>query len=1123
MAGKNGAGNTRRILILIIAVCDAVSTAALALFHDSMERGLAVALGYAILFLSAFLMNLCIAGKATSIKEISALVFSIVLLALVISAIAYILFNADDDTTPMFHAEEEERPFASHPGMGLSYNEDDTAEEEEDVINIPSPPTVFNTITINKEATDTTEPSESLITEKDDEIMIPAVPEVFGMVRDVDRESEVSIPSDPEVFGLIRDAETTEEPVAIPSVPEMFGVIREVEKESEPEVAPEVIPVEESETIDIYEPTRPDLLDDDFWSTFYIAGEELEFEDGIYYFDLYTNDEYRGQIEVYMSDQKASLEMSQLRIMVEAGLTDEAVRRVFVDNGKYISLSRLNELGVRSKLDSESYTVDLYFVASDMPIQRISLKGGSRRASRRPIGGGIKLEPAIFTLGSRYTLSSRFRAGNGINFTDSLFFSFRSYNEARLYDVYFDFDFGFDFTTSYFDFNFGRYKFYTDFSAQSIRLSWGNITTDLLSSTGTSIGIRFDKAAMYSDDNSTNRNNVSEVLVIEKESEVQVFNDGQEIYNATLQPGIYHLEDFTLYSGINHIKLVVNPLDGTPSYEKDIEIAYSNSLLARGELEYGAAVSIGRTWKSKDYETAPGQIKIPLIKQSAVYDLRNVTFSGYVTAGLTDSLTIDSTISIQNVPTDNAAFRPVMKIANELTHANLLGTTRYNFNVTERSDEHGVLSFPGFYARIGHQINTDLPGFSSFNISLAYSSPEETRVDNRHRFLLSTGFSGKFGIMSYSLNYSGTINTDELSVYRWNIGGTLSFSFSRNIFLTASLNVNAENFSVKPSGFNGRIAMTIYFGNGNVNIETTGKNIALDTSMRFGNHSINTSADLNDVISPRTYGFGVNYGYSGKIFNIGVDLDANRLFNDYDGSLSISTSSIFADGLLAFQSYVPTNYVIIGQSGSLKGNDLSVGSFGNSSAEQIGTFLDMGIYTGISSRVDSSFAIYSADEQSFSGGSTFSYNIPYSKRRGYAVRITADESFAGSGIVYIPDGSLWVNEASPLYKITENNNDISLSDTGEYIFSDSDGRFTITNLPAGTYGFDVPYGDEWILYIFTVGTASNDGEIEVFDSLSSVSADLPGIYCGAYSFNEGVPMTSDEFWSMLYPSEEEVV
>lgn len=992
---------------------------------------------------------------------------------------------------------------------------------------------------------------------EDEEIQpaVPSAPRLFTLITSVTEED--ASPRIPETPAVSVSAEIEESPAivaedtsspAIPSSPQLFSLITAID-EGEPFAVPVVISktdetvIEPSiDMVDVAEQSigtpvssideepvssgpaeyyeAPRFEDDDFWSTFYIAGEdELEFEDGLYYFGLIVNDVYFGEIEALVEKQEPALNSADLRQYLSGELTDDAFNRIFVDGTSYISLPRLEELGVKTSFSSAEYEIRLDFTSTDMPVRIISMRNNVRRIARRPIGDGIYLEPAVFTLTSRYSLYTWFDFDEWDAFRNSLRFSFNSYNEARLYDVYFNFDYSFDFTPYSFNFDFGGYEFYTDFPESSMRLSWGNISTDLLSSRGTAVGIRFDKSPIYSDSVEEKSNIIDEALIIDKESDVQVFNDGREIYRETLKPGVYRLEDFTLYSGVNHIMIRVTPLDGSPYYEKEIDIIYSNSLKGQGDVDFGAAASIGRTSQEKDYSTVPGQVRLPLLSSSLIYDFRNVTLSGYLTAGLTDTLTLDTTIAAQNNPSDESAWKPELRLAMEMTHANLLGTTRYNFNVTERSDEFGKLRMPGFYARIGHQVSTGWTWLNSFNVALAYSSPMELNIADRHRFVISSGIAGRLGIMGYSLNYSGTINTDTPDKFNWNLGASMSFSFSRNIYLSASLNINTENLDIGLSDVSGRVAMTFYFNSGNVSMQTSGQDLSISSTIRNNRHSFRADADLNQVVDPSTYSFGLDYNYSGRYINAGVNLDAYNLFNSARGMISLSTSSIFADGLLAFNSYIPSNYMLIHQEDALKGNTLSIGSANNSVAAEVDTFFNTGLYSGVSSVGDSSFVIYSTDEDSFSGGQSFEFNLPYSNRKGFAVRISAENRYAASGVVMLPDGSTWVNGSSPLYSVSMSEGNMMLNATESYLFSDSDGRFVITDLASGTYAFDVPAGDGWILYVFTVdGEDLGDADITVFGASEAiVDMNIPEPYGEAYMLTDSVPMSSNAFWLMLYP------
>lgn len=1118
MAGKNGAGNTRRILILIIAVCDAVSTAALALFHDSMERGLAVALGYAILFLTATLMNFCIAGKATSIKEISALVFSIVLLALVISAIAFILFNADDDTTPMFHAEEEERPFASHPGMGLSYNEDDTAEEEEDVINIPTPPTVFNTITIDKVANDIPEPSEILITERDDEIMIPSVPEVFGMVRDVDRESEVSIPSEPEVFGLIRDAKNTEEPVVIPSVPEMFGVIREVEKESEPEVAPEVIPVDESEIIDIYEPTRPDLLDDDFWSTFYIAGnDEFILSDGLYYMDLLINGENVGTIATLIEGGKASISSEEFRYYIEGNVIEEVLERIFADNSKYIPIEYLSQISIPAVLDSNNYTISITFSANDMPVQIISIRSTGTGIARRPIAGAENINPAVFYIASRYSLNAAFRLAEYSIFRNSLDFSFSSYNTLRLYDIYGNFNYYMDWGLDWFRFRFGTYSFYTDFPDSMIRLKWGNIDSELLSPSGTSFGVGFEKSLSYAKPGTISKSHIERMLIIEKESDVQILNEGREIYRRTLQPGNYRLRDFVLYTGANRIRIIITPLDGSESKEIDIDLNYSSSLLAPGEIYFGAALVSSRKSVSSSEDILPGAFRIPVGGgRSLEYDFRNLVLSGYINAGITTSLTMDIALALQNSVTAERVFNPNLAMALELTHANVLGTTRYSFRVTERT-ESGKFVIPDMYARVGHQVYFDSPYFNSLSLTATYSGDiEDNSISG------SVGFSGRIGILSWGLN--GYISSDLRGVdgLSWSASNSYSLSLGRSIWLSGSVDLTGR--ADKAPAIGGRISATFRFGAGSATASYNNNYSSLTVSAYDSKNNFSARLDTNNLADINAYGFDADYSHTGRFVNAGVTLDADDVFRNTRMSLSLSTSTLFADGLFTMASTIPSDFLLIKQKGILKDNELSIGNAGSSSSAVLPNVFGSYLYTGLSSSRNNALSIYSTAKDSFASSEVFDVNLLAGQRKGFVLKLEAEETYTVSAIVYV-DGTLWRNGASPIYRVSEDESgNKTYESTDLYLFTDNEGRFIVSGLYPGVYAFDVPSGNEWYSYSFSVGDNPDSSVlVHVFNSCIE-DAEIPAEpYSLAYHYTDLSLLSNEEFWLMLYPEMEEAI
>ncbi len=210
----------------------------------------------------------------------------------------------------------------------------------------------------------------------------------------------------------------------------------------------------------------------------------------------------------------------------------------------------------------------------------------------------------------------------------------------------------------------------------------------------------------------------------------------------------------------------------------------------------------------------------------------------------------------------------------------------------------------------------------------------------------------------------------------------------------------------------------------------------------------------------------------------------------------------------------------------MKGNELTLGVAGTSSAAKIPTFFDVGFYRGVSSVRGTSLSIFSTADNAFSGMSSYDVYIPASKIRGYVVRIEADEVYAVSGVVYLPDGTIWTNGASPVYSMKEEGCDAALTMTDLYLFSDSDGRFVLSDLEPGTYAFDVQYGDKWLLYSFDVAAAEDHvSDIQMLGAIAE-NADLTvsAPYADAYEYSGEVSyMNGTDFWNMLYPPMEVAV
>ena len=242
------------------------------------------------------------------------------------------------------------------------------------------------------------------------------------------------------------------------------------------------------------------------------------------------------------------------------------------------------------------------------------------------------------------------------------------------------------------------------------------------------------------------------------------------------------------------------------------------------------------------------------------------------------------------------------------------------------------------------------------------------------------------------------------------------------------------------------------------------------------------------------------------------------MFRNIKAAATISTSTIFADGVFAMTSSVPSNYLLVRQYGSLKGNDLYVGSAGSSATREIPSIFGTGMYSGMSAYNATNIGIFSSGDNVFGGTSSYSLSIPYSSRTGYVLKLRGDNVYAASGVIILPDGTPWLNGASPLYSVDPDTEELEV--TEQYLFTDSDGRFTVTGLAPGEYAFDVPYGNNWMLVNFNIADTGIYDRIQILESEKPVySADNEGIYSCIVNMTDSDSLTESEFFNMIYPEE----
>lgn len=1003
--------------------------------------------------------------------------------------------------TPYEEPEEQEETVVEEEEETLSVVSDDAEQVEEEKDTIPA-------------GEESMEEEGKTITPGDmEEIRVPSTPEILYYIP---RLYEVVPPSVPELS--VSSSELVDIPVPeVPSINVASSEVREIPVPSSPSLE-----VSNQDVVDVIPVTTPwgDESEEDFWATFYIAGEdELLYESGVYYMNLYVNDQLYGTIETYLDGSLLSIKTSELKAYVEDTITDEAYSLLFRDASDYISLDELEDHGVATGYDLNTFNVYLTFNTNDMPLQIISISGNNARIVSRPIANSLVLEPAVFTLASRYSIQASTSLYPFEDMWNDARLYISSYNTLRLYDVYGTFNYSFNLTPAYLSLAFGSYSFYHDFEDQMIRLSWGNVSPDLLYPDGTSLGIRFDKSLSYGPMHTRRKSHIERYITIEKESDVQILNEGREIYRRTLGPGNYRLEDFVLYSGANKIQIIITPLDGSDAIIDEIDLIYSSSLLAPGEMYYGAGLFTGRNRVSRNSSSTWGAVRIPYSADYALeYDFRNLVASGYLRTGLTTNLTMNTSLAFKNSVDGNDYFNPSARYALELTHANILGTTRYNLNVTENA--YDGLTLPTLYARVSHQAYTGIRGFNGINASLTYNGSASDDYYNSSRLSGALNFSGSFDLLSWSLGLSGTLDLNEIEYSTWYTSATLSMNLGRNFYISGS--ATFSGIGEQMPSFTGRISGTLRFGRSRASASYSNNYSSLSYTYSGSGNYLDVRVNTNDLTRFENYDMSANYSHTGDKFSFSMGLSASDMFRRNRLSFNTSFATIFADGLFAFSSYAPNNFLLIQQRGALKGNRLSIGAIGTSRPDDVAMFFNTGLYTGLSLGRSSSLTVYSSPEGSFSSGTSVDITIPESRLGGYVLKIEGENRYSVTGVAYRSNGELWINASSPVYAVTVNDDDsISIEMTEYYLFTDQDGRFIVSDLLPGLYAFDVDGPSGWEMHIFEV----IDDEEERYNVLLLEDAllsnyTLPSPYAVAYTYQRGEYVTYDEFWNLLYPVEE---
>ena len=119
MLSKARRDKPRRLVIITLSASIAGSTAALAASFERIGTGIAIAMGYMILFMSALLMNVFIHNGNSEMKRLFLLAFTLCVFSIFLGGITYILFSTGTERPAAIHAEMINNTSSAHDSQSL--------------------------------------------------------------------------------------------------------------------------------------------------------------------------------------------------------------------------------------------------------------------------------------------------------------------------------------------------------------------------------------------------------------------------------------------------------------------------------------------------------------------------------------------------------------------------------------------------------------------------------------------------------------------------------------------------------------------------------------------------------------------------------------------------------------------------------------------------------------------------------------------------------------------------------------------------------------------------------------------------------------------------------------------
>ncbi|MBQ7508567.1 MAG: hypothetical protein IJT52_04480, partial [Spirochaetales bacterium] len=297
-----------------------------------------------------------------------------------------------------------------------------------------------------------------------------------------------------------------------------------------------------------------------------------------------------------------------------------------------------------------------------------------------------------------------------------------------------------------------------------------------------------------------------------------------------------------------------------------------------------------------------------------------------------------------------------------------------------------------------------------------------------------------------------------------------------------------------------------------------------------------------NLLNPVNHTLSASWSRSGELVNLSLRQQASNKYTRFSTSLSLSTALVFADGYFAMTNSINSPFILVAPDKNLKGATLSVASALDMNSTKITrkTFGNV-LYPHLSMYKPNNIVVYASTGSLFTSSGSFLFKATPVARQGFLAKVRLEASIAVSGILRYSDELVYDSYSSPIYKVelAENGVDVKSMEIEptSYFFTDIDGRFILSDLPAGTYMIDLEYENQWYAAFFEVPSVSEPGLVALYKEFDA-SAIVPGAdvmqkyniksfdpsYAGSVYIEHDQFMSEADYWDLIFsiPEDEEM-